>query len=402
MNQPVIRALLGNSQHPEYGSATIPFPLSREEYPNSLELLSALEIGDAVGRDCTVLSIQTEWTSLGVLEGQCVNVDELDYLAKRLNSFSKGETAQFEGMADLLKLKDIKDLINLTFCCQRATVITDFSNLEEIGKAHYMNLHEGCVPAEELENLDGVETAHLLIRDNPGTVTPYGVVYDNGMKLEPLYTGGAFPPYPYDPCPLALEASPLSEPEDTKNTTILCLPMTEKQLERTLARGGIDSMEQVRIKLDTAFLEELSSLPNLERERLNNLNEMCGAIMRRPYNELPKLSAAITLAQPQCAVEVKHLAENLELFDFIPKVKTPAEYGRYMIEESGHFEYDPNLEGFYDFEGYARQRISHEQGQFVEDGYISYHGTLTLDELMQDDPAEQYQKEQSFQMGGMQ
>lgn len=73
-----------------------------------------------------------------------------------------------------------------------------------------------------------------------------------------------------------------------------------------------------------------------------------------------------------------------------------------MIQESGHFEYDSNLEGFYDFEGYGRQRMSQEQGQFVENGYISYHGALSLDELMMEDPAEQYQKEQGFQMNGMQ
>ena len=67
-----------------------------------------------------------------------------------------------------------------------------------------------------------------------------------------------------------------------------------------------------------------------------------------------------------------------------------------MIQESGRFDYDDNLEGFYDFAGYAKQRMSQEQGQFVENGYISYHGTLGLDELMADSP------EQDFQMGGLQ
>ena len=37
------------------------------------------------------------------------------------------------------------------------------------------------------------------------------------------------------------------------------------------------------------------------------------------------------------------LAENLELFDFVPGVHTPEEYGRYMIQQSGRFEYDENL-----------------------------------------------------------
>ena len=36
---------------------------------------------------------------------------------------------------------------------------------------------------------------------------------------------------------------------------------------------------------------------------------------------------------------------------------------------------------------------------FTEQGYISYHGTVSLEELMADDPAEQYQREQEAGMG---
>ena len=35
--------------------------------------------------------------------------------------------------------------------------------------------------------LDGEETARRLIESGSGTITPYGVVYDNGMKLEQIY-----------------------------------------------------------------------------------------------------------------------------------------------------------------------------------------------------------------------
>ena len=38
-----------------------------------------------------------------------------------------------------------------------------------------MNTHDGCASAEELDNLDGEETAILLIEDNEGTITRYGV-----------------------------------------------------------------------------------------------------------------------------------------------------------------------------------------------------------------------------------
>ncbi|HIY74278.1 MAG TPA: hypothetical protein H9826_09980, partial [Candidatus Intestinimonas merdavium] len=39
-------------------------------------------------------------------------------------------------------------------------------------------------------------------------------------------------------------------------------------------------------------------------------------------------------------------------------------------------------------------------GAFTSQGYISYHGTLTMEELMMEDPAEQYQKEQE-EIAGM-
>ena len=74
------------------------------------------------------------------------------------------------------------------------------------------------------------------------------------------------------------------------------------------------------------------------------------------------------------------------------------EYGRYMIRESGHFDYDANLEGFYDYRPYGEQHVRQEGGQFNECGYVAYRGTLPLEDLMRDDPAEQYQRKQGMQM----
>ena len=70
-----------------------------------------------------------------------------------------------------------------------------------------------------------------------------------------------------------------------------------------------------------------------------------------------------------------------------------------MIQDSGHFDYDSNLDAFYDYEKYGQQRIQQEQGIFTERGYIAYQGTLSLDELMRKEPAEQCQREQEETMG---
>mgnify|MGYP001515749098 CR=1 FL=1 len=195
----MIQAVLSNPNHPEYGVATIPFPIPHDQYAHCMELLGALEIGDAVKADCKVTKVDSLYTVLKRTEMLTVNVEELNYLAKRLDSFDTGEAAQFQAMAHKLELFELKDIINLTFCCQQATVITDFSDLAAVGRDHYMNLHGGSASVDELNKLDGEETARRLIENGGGTITPYGVVYDNGMKLEQVYDGRFFPCYYYEP-----------------------------------------------------------------------------------------------------------------------------------------------------------------------------------------------------------
>ena len=183
----MLHGIISNAQHPEYGVATIPFPIPDEEYDYVMELLDALEIGDAVRRVCHVEEITGTYPVLKCLEGTEINIDEMDFLAKRLDSFADSEKAQFQGMAAVRNITELKDLIDLTFCCQRATVITDFSDLEAVGRAHFMNLYGSYADPDEIENLDGYETALLLIESGSGKVTPYGLVFENGMELKETY-----------------------------------------------------------------------------------------------------------------------------------------------------------------------------------------------------------------------
>ena len=46
-----------------------------------------------------------------------------------------------------------------------------------------------------------------------------------------------------------------------------------------------------------------------------------------------------------------------------------------QLQQSGHFEYDANLEGFYDYRRYGEQLVQEECGQFNECGYVAYHGS---------------------------
>ena len=379
----MFQAILSNPSHPEYGVATIPFPIPHDQYAHCIELLEALEIGDALKTDCKVEKIDSFYDVLKRTEMLTVNVEELNYLAKRLESFDSGEAAQFLAMAHKLELFELKDLINLTFCCQQATVITDFSDLAAIGRDHYMNLHGGCASVDELNALDGKEIARQLIENGGGTITPYGVVYDNGMKLKPVYDGRFFPCYYYAPNVITVAVTSKNELEDTKHITWLFLPMVQEELDRTLLRGGITDPTDARLRLEDSQLpNEVDVLLDIEYETLSDLNELAAATDGLSKADMEKLGAVVMLAEPKSAAQIKNLVEHFDLFDFAPGAHSPTEYGKYMIQQSGHFDYDENLDAFYDYEKYGTERMNGEDGMFTDRGYIAYKGCYSMEEVM--------------------
>ena len=379
----MMSAVLSNPNHPEYGVATIPFPVPHDQYAHCMELLEALEIGDAVKADCQVQEINSFYSVLKRMEMLTVNVEELNYLAKRLDSFDTGEAAQFQAVAHKLELFELKDLINLTFGCQQATVITDFSDLAAVGRDHYMNLHGGCSKTEELDALDGEETARRLIENGGGTITPYGVVYDNGMKLEQVYDGRFFPCYYYEPNAITVAVTSKAEPEDTEHITWLFLPMEREEIDRALLRGGITDPSEIRLSLEDSWLpHEVLDLLDMDHVDISELNALVQALDEFSDMSIRKYAAAAVMARPHTTEQAKHLAENLDLFDFAPSASTPEDYGKYMIQQSGRFEYDENLDAFYDYEKYGTERMNAEDGMFTDRGYIAYKGYTSMEEVM--------------------
>ena len=107
----IFKAVVSNKAHPELGQATIPFPIPDNEYDHTIGLLEDMGIGSSTAQDCRVDELISSYPILNRLITQSVNLDELDYLAKRLDSFCQGENEKFQAMASRLCLSGIKDFI---------------------------------------------------------------------------------------------------------------------------------------------------------------------------------------------------------------------------------------------------------------------------------------------------
>ena len=398
----MFEATLKNRAYPEATGVRVAFPIPEDRYDETIYDLNDIHIGDTVPQDCLVENVSApDCPALVRMTGTMANIDELDWLGKQLESFDRYELLQFNAAAERFGLSSVGEMMDLSFCSREVTVITDFNDLENVGRRHYLTLLITGTP-EEQGPLVGTETAQRLIAGQPGYVTRYGVVYDNGMKLEQAYDRKHLPPiWMAENCILELKIRATGE-DDPKKQEWVQLPASQIKLERAMLRAGIPSCGEMQMLFSgSRFPDAVDCALDFEHESLFELNRLCHACSNFKEQDFVKLGAVCQMAKPTCAANIRQLAENLDQFDFAPNVHTPEELGKYMIQQSGHYEYDENLEDFYNYGDYGVKRILQDDGVFVDRGYVSYHGTLTLDELMRDDPAESYQQEQEAKMEGM-
>ena len=366
------KAILSNKTRPEFGQVTVPLPIPDSEYDHAIGLLEELGIGSPTAQDCRVDGLDSPYPVLNRLVTQSANVDELDYLARRLDSFSEGEAEKFQAMASRLRLSDIKDFINLTFSCQQATVISDFSDLERAGKDHALTINGGMMPTSEFNRVDGQAAALDLIQSGAGIVTPYGVVYDNGMKLEQVYDGGHFPEYFYEDCVASVA---LSRPgQDGRET--LYLPCPDIKITRALQRLNAKDASQCTAVLDTdnicdavrkVFEEEFKL-----NEHLDALNHLARCYQGFKGDDLEKFHTVFDHAWPQTPEEATYLAEGLRDFNVINGISTAEEYGQIIADR---MEVSPELSEFLDLQRLGQRQIDEEGGEFGDRGYVAYKGT---------------------------
>lgn len=398
----VIQATLRNAKHPEYGEATISFPLSGDEYAHSInEVLIPMGIGDAINQDCTIESIDSNYEVLQCLKGQTVNVDELDYLAKRLDSFCDNEAEAFQAASYVFQCKDIRSLINVTFCCQESTVISDFSKLEEAGKSHYLTVHEGAVAMDELQAVDGKNLAKQIIESGKGILTPYGLFFQNNMEMEDLYQGKGFPPYIWDERLAEVEIKPPSEA-----AMYVHLPASSLEMERFFKRERISGLSTYKVKL-VPFFGQPESIDLLgSKAELQKWNDLCANVKAMPDDVREVFYAALEVTGAKDLAQMQLIVSNIDDFDLIPSVTDAESYGKYMIRHTGKYYYDDTLDCYYNYEAFGDFLMIHEIGQVTKYGYLKCEeDSVFLNFFTQEGPKrqehQQRKNEMTIEMGGI-
>ena len=311
----------------------------------------------------------------------------MDYLAKRLDNIDEKATT-FQGAAAAEGITSIQDFINLTFCYKQVSVVRDFRDLENIGRDHIITTQGRGSSDEEWAAIDFHAVAMDLLQNGDGKITPYGVVYSNGMKLHPLYTGGPFPAYGCgEPLVVAFK------PQEGSEENFLFLPMAESRLCRELERSGVIDPKNFELcYIDQAPMEEIASSLSLEKEDIFMLNRLAAALEDIPPAEMEKLKAAIYLTEPDTSEKFLALMKKVEQLDdaLRPLSTGPSTLRLYMpltaefTEDGYDYEEPEHLEGreLYQYEEQIAKALEgYRMPEEAERGIMHwYHEEDSVDE----------------------
>ena len=193
----------GNSQ------TDLRFPCTEKEMNAALERIHA--------EDITPLELYVSEVifpeELGCLQDRFVDLDEVNYLGKRMDSFFGDEEYQFYEAMKLEGFDTLPDLINLSFNLNRYPLIQDISDMGKIGREYLLTV-KGCLPADDADT--------PLVKD---------------------YDGQNFPAYVYDQMLCFIRA------EYNGKTEFLYLPCEEEAIDKAFARLGTTA-DEVKITLE--------------------------------------------------------------------------------------------------------------------------------------------------------
>ena len=364
----------GNSQ------TDLRFPCTEKEMNAALERIHAEDVTPFELYVSEVIFPE----ELGCLQDRFVNLDEVNFLGKRMDGFFGDEEYQFYEAMKSEGFDTLPDLINLSFNLDRYPLIRDISDMGKIGREYLLTV-KGCLPADDEDEPKYAEFGRELIQSGKGVFTEHGLLFVNeNTPFQKLYDGQVFPPYVYDSDVLCIARA-----DYNGKSEYLYLPCEEKAIDKALARLGA-APENAKITLEDFSVNNPKWFERFKQiaadEGVYELNGLTNAI-NSADTDLKKLWLVAEYAEVEDAGQLARLAENIGCFKVIEDVSDYEDVGRYIVDNNDCYALHPELEDYFDFSGFGEHIAEEYGGKFVGGNFI-YNDTDTslLDILYQDKP----------------
>ena len=370
------------------------------DFPVSDEMLNVILENSEMPTDTTLPFFVEDIhypLELSALNAQTVNLDELNFLARRLDSFTEEEIEQFFAATEHENAQSLKDMINLTYNLDKFTLIKNVGDMTKVGRDYTLNT-EGCVPADSRYDAKYAEIGRKLLASGRGVFTERGLLFVEDKPIEEVYDGKTFPGFAYQSFIVNVDVEYKGRYES------LFLPESQLAIDKAVRRLGAESIDDCDLSSEygnpnfSRFSVRFEEI--LDNEGIDALNEL--AYELNTYDiDTEKLDAAMEMTDVKSSKNIITLINHLDEFEWLNDISygNYEGVGRFFVESDYYDEYEISDElcDYFDFAEFGAHMADEKSGQFVNGGFIFCDVEDGLDSIM--DKLED--ESSSMTMGGM-
>ena len=321
---------------------------------------------------CCISEVWDEPSYFGFLKGQTVSMDELNFLARRLDGMTEYEKRVVGVYSSETGIREMKQLINLTYSLQGLSLLTDLTDGNRVGLRLYLDRHL-AISEEEKSKMDFNAYAQKIFSEGKCKFLPHGILVDQGFQMEEVYNGKTFPEYIDRPDETVAVLSLENEAGDKEYlylpTDISAMDKVKKRLNiAAFAEGIVNGIENIR--LPESILpspEDMCMSLQGDVQKLTLFNEMCQTVSCFDEAKMDRLAMAAGFVGTSEFTDITYIAKHLDEFEIHPQIHTDKEYGEFLVKEAGMFEVDELLLPHIDYAGVARDK---RQATMADSGFI--------------------------------
>lgn len=370
------------------------------DFPVSDEMLNVILENSEMPTDTTLPFLVEDIhypIELSALNARNVNLDELNFLARRLDSFTEEEIEQFFAATEHENAQSLKNMINLTYNLDKFTLIKNVGDMTKVGRDYTLNT-EGCVPADSRYDAKYAEIGRKLLASGRGVFTERGLLFVEDKPIEEVYDGKTFPGFAYQSFIVNVDVEYKGRYES------LFLPESQLAIDKAVRRLGAESIDDCDLSSEygnpnfSRFSVRFEEI--LDNEGIDALNEL--AYELNTYDiDTEKLDAAMEMTDVKSSKNIITLINHLDEFEWLNDISY-GDYegvGRFFVESDYYDEYEISDElcDYFDFAEFGAHMADEKSGQFVNGGFIFCDGEDGFDSFM-----DKFEDESSsMTMGGM-
>lgn len=316
---------------------------------------------------CRMAEVLEKDNPLQRFAGQALNMDEVNFFAKRMESLTEYERKVLSAYVSEHGVAELRDMINLTFSMPGLSLITDFSDGEQVGKRLYLD--EFLALSEtEMQGKNFLEFAEKTFREGRVEVLPYGVFVEHGFQMQEAYNGKNFPCYVYSESMVAV----VELQNQAGDREYLYLPTDICSMNKVKERLQVQDYWELEVtKVENLRLPELlMPIPEdlKEIEQLTYFNELCQMVEGFDEKRMKQFEMAAEFADTADFKALTGLAKGISDFEIHPGIHSDEEYGKFLVSDAGIFEVNDLLLPHIDYAGLAQDK---REGTLVLSGYVS-------------------------------